>query len=64
MIIVQLILFCMIFTLMVGYAFRGGAINSIYFYPKPVQEQYPLHTDLETGNKEKVVFILDMVCGG
>ena len=39
MIVLQLILFCMIFTLMVAYSVRGGAINALYFYPKPVQEK-------------------------
>lgn len=39
MIVVQLILFCMIFTLMVAYSVRGGSINTLYFYPKPVQEE-------------------------
>ena len=39
MIAVQLILFCGIFTLMVAFAVRGGAINGIYFYPKAVQER-------------------------
>lgn len=39
MIVVQLILFCLIFTLMVAYSVRGGAINALYFYPKPVQEK-------------------------
>lgn len=39
MIILQLILFCLFFSLMVAYAVRGGAINAIYFYPKAVQER-------------------------
>ena len=38
-IIVQLILYCALFTGMVAYAVRGGAINGLYFYPKPVQER-------------------------
>ena len=60
MIIVQLILFCMIFTLMVGYAVRGGAINAIYFYPKPVQEraiEIGL-TDTETVKQKKIKFMI------
>lgn len=39
MIIVQLILYCFLFTGMVRLAVRGGAINGLYFYPKPVQER-------------------------
>lgn len=39
MIIVQLILYCFLFTGMVRLAVRGGAINGLYFYPKTVQER-------------------------
>lgn len=39
MIIIQLILYCILFTGLVALAVRGGAINGIYFYPKPVQER-------------------------
>lgn len=39
MIIVQLILYCLLFTAMVRFAVRGGAVNGLYFYPKPVQER-------------------------
>ena len=38
-IFLQLILYCLLFTLMVKYAVRGGAINGLYFYPKTVQER-------------------------
>lgn len=38
-IILQLILYCLIFTGVIAFAVRGGAINGIYFYPKPVQER-------------------------
>lgn len=37
--IVQLILYCLLFTGMVAFAVRGGAIDGLYFYPKPVQER-------------------------
>ena len=37
--IVQLILYCLVFTLMVKYAVRGGAVDGLYFYPKAVQER-------------------------
>ncbi|MBR1812111.1 MAG: hypothetical protein IJ766_10785 [Clostridia bacterium] len=39
MIVIQLILYCLLFTGMVKFAVRGGAINGLYFYPKPVQER-------------------------
>ncbi len=39
MIIIQLILYCLLFTLMVKLAVRNNAINALYFYPKPVQER-------------------------
>ena len=39
MIVIQLILFCLIFTLMVKLAVRDNALNALYFYPKPVQER-------------------------
>ncbi|MBQ8995457.1 MAG: hypothetical protein IJ091_06545 [Oscillospiraceae bacterium] len=37
--LVQLFLFCGLFTGLVRYAVRGGAIDGLYFYPKPVQER-------------------------
>ena len=39
MIVVQLILYCLLFTLMVKFAVRGGAIDGLYFYPKTVQDK-------------------------
>ncbi len=39
MIVVQLILYCLLFTAMVWFAVRGGAIDGLYFYPEPVQER-------------------------
>ena len=39
MIVLQLILYCLIFTVMVKVAVLGGAINGLYFYPKNVQER-------------------------
>lgn len=35
----QLILFCLLFIGMVKFGVRDGAVNEIYFYPKPVQER-------------------------
>lgn len=50
MIILQLLLFCALFTLMVKIAVGDSALNGLYFYPKPVQEKvYELGlTDRET----------------
>ena len=36
-IVIQLILYCLLFTLMVRYAVKDGAVNGLYFYPKTVQ---------------------------
>lgn len=36
---VQLILYCLLFTGMVKYAVKGGAIDGLFFYPEPVQER-------------------------
>ena len=38
-IVLQLMLYCLIFTLMVRYAVRGGVVDGLYFYPKTVQER-------------------------
>ena len=44
MIVIQLVLYCLLFTLMVKYAARGGAIDGLYFYfilpfiPEDIQE--------------------------
>lgn len=38
-ILLQLILFCLTLTGVVAFLVRGGAINGLYFYPKPVQER-------------------------
>ncbi len=39
MIILQLILYCLLFTGMVRLSVIGGAVNGLFFYPKSVQEQ-------------------------
>ena len=56
MIIVQLILYCALFTLMVKLGVGNSALNGLFFYPKPVQDKvYVLGlTDRETvGRKRK-----------
>ncbi len=39
MLILQLLLYCLLFTAMVKIAVWGGAVNGLYFYPKSVQER-------------------------
>ena len=39
MLILQLALYCLLFTAMVRFSVRGGAVNGLFFYPKPVQER-------------------------
>lgn len=39
MIVLQLVLFCALFTLMVKLGVGDNALNGLYFYPKPVQER-------------------------
>ena len=39
MIVLQLVLFCALFTALVKLGVRGDARNGLFFYPKPVQER-------------------------
>lgn len=38
MIILQIVIYCLIFTAMVYTATAGKAVNALFFYPKPYQE--------------------------
>ncbi len=60
MIILQLILFCALFTLMVKLAVGNNALNGLYFYPKPVQERsFEIGlTDLETVARKRKRFMI------
>ena len=60
MIVLQLALFCALFTLMVKLAVGGSALNGLYFYPKPVQEKvYALGlTDRETVARKRKHFMI------
>ena len=60
MIVLQLILFCALFTLMVKIGVGNNALNGLYFYPKPVQEKvYELGlTDRETVTKKRKRFMI------
>ena len=59
MIIIQLILYCLLFTLMVKLSVRNNALNALYFYPKPVQERaYSLGlADEERVKKSRKIFM-------
>ena len=60
MIVLQLMLFCALFTLMVKIGVGNNALNGLYFYPKPVQERvYELGlTDRETVAKKRKRFMI------
>ena len=59
-IVLQLILFCLLFTALVKFAVRGGAIDGLYFYPKPVQERAIAIglTDRETMDRKRKRFMI------
>ncbi len=42
MIALELALYCLLFTITVRYAVRGGAIDRLYFYPEKVFRNEPL----------------------
>ena len=60
MIILQLVLFCGLFTLMVKLAVGGSALNGLYFYPRPVQEKVLELglTERETVSRKRVRFMI------
>ena len=68
MIVLQLALFCVLFTCMVKLGVGGNALNGLYFYPKPVQEKvFELGlTDRETVARKRkrfmFPFFLVMLC--
>ena len=59
MIILQLALYCLLFTAMVRISVLGGAVNGLYFYPKPVQERaFAIGlTDRETVSRKRKRFM-------
>lgn len=59
MIFLQLCLYCLLFTAMVKYSVKGGAINGLYFYPKAVQERaFEIGlTDRETVKRKRKRFM-------
>ena len=60
MIVLQLILFCALFTMMVKLAVGSSALNGLYFYPKPIQEKvYALGlTNRETVARKRKYFMI------
>ena len=64
MIIIQLILFCALFTLMVKIAVGNNALNGLYFYPKPVQDRaFEIGlTDRETVARKRKRFMIPFKC--
>ena len=55
--VIQLVLFCLLFTLMVRYSVRGGAVNGLFYYPKTVQKrafEIGLSTEEEMKKKRKI----------
>ncbi len=59
-IMIQLVLFCLLFTLLVRLSAIGGGINALYFYPKAVQERaFSLGlTDEKTVKRKRIVFMI------
>ena len=59
LIIVQLMLYCALFTLMVKLGVGNSAVNGLFFYPKPVQERvYRLGlTNRETVSRRRKRFM-------
>ena len=59
MIVLQLVLYCALFTLMVKLGVGNNALNGLFFYPKPVQEKvYELGlTDRESVDRKRKRFM-------
>ncbi len=59
MIVLQLILYCGLFTLMVKLGVGNDPLNGLYFYPRPVQERvYELGlTDQLTVSRKRKIFM-------
>lgn len=57
--LIQLVLYCLIFTGMVKLAVRDNPLNGLYFYPKPIREHaYEIGlADRDTVHKKKTRFM-------
>lgn len=60
MIVLQLLLYCLLFTAMVRIAVIGGAVNGLYFYPQAVQNRAIALglIDRETMNRKRRRFMI------
>ncbi len=60
MIVIQLILFCALYTLMVKIAVGGSALNGLFFYPEAVREKvFALGlTDRKTVDRKRKRFMI------
>ncbi len=56
--LLQVVLYCLLFTLLVALSFRGNAINIVYFYPKSVIDKVVEfgYTDYKTIKRNKIKF--------
>ena len=54
----QVVLYCLVFTLLVALSYRGNAINIVYFYPKSVIDKVVEfgYTDYKTIKRKKIIF--------
>lgn len=54
----QVVLYCLLFTLLVALSFRGNAINIVYFYPKSVIDKVVEfgYTDYKTIKRKEIIF--------
>lgn len=54
----QVVLYCLLFTLLVALSYRGNAINIVYFYPKSVIDKVVEfgYTDYKTIKRKKIIF--------
>lgn len=57
--VIQLAVYCLIFTVMVRFAVRGGAVDGLYFYPKTVQDKAIALglTTRETMDRKRKIFM-------
>lgn len=60
MLVIQMVLYCVLFTLMVKAAVGSNALNGLYFYPEPVRKKvYELGmTDRETVTVKRKRFMI------
>ena len=63
MILIQLILFCALFSWMIKLAVGDDPLNGLYFYPKPVQQRAFERglSDPETVRKRRIKFMVPFV---